>query len=155
MRRRRTGLMPELFADFSSATEESIISTLANKKTILESVLGLAEHRRHDFDIDTVVIPTKYMDVAKEALHDAHHFGLGTMRVFASDLLEPVCPVQIDPKFPWITPEGRARINAKFVEMFGKTQDVAYMFNAEVLRDITYGTHKRLEQMALKVLMGE
>lgn len=140
-----TGFMPELLADFGAQLRSSDPYSMIRK--LLEP--------RPELDFDTAVIPTKLMGATREAMHDMHTIGLGAIKVVASDLIEPVCAVQVDPKFPWITPEGRARINAKFEATFGKTQDVAYLFNAEVLRDFQLGMRDKLDKHCAKLLMGE
>lgn len=105
--------------------------------------------------LDTITMSPKFEAAVRAASEDVQEFGLGAIRIAQSPYIESVCAVQIDPKFPWISDEGRKRINARFEAMFGKTQDVAYMFNAEAVRDFMRGWRDDIDKQGAKTLMGE
>jgi hypothetical protein len=104
---------------------------------------------------NTIAMSPKSEAAVHEAFQDTHQFGLGALRIVQSPYIEPVCAVQVDPKFPWISDEGRKRINARFEAMFGKTQDVAYMFDAKAMRDFMCGWRDDIDKQCVKLMMGE
>lgn len=103
----------------------------------------------------TILMPPKFEKAVREAVQDMHEFGLGALRITSSPYIEPICAVQIDPKFPWISAEGRKRINARFEATFGKTQDVAYMFDANAMRDFMYGWRDNIDKHCIKLMSGD